>query len=87
MRMFELGPGRKFRALTGTSGFLRLELRTPSGEWSTQIPADMVAVATNALALAGAGEPPAGFRYTQDDRFVDGPKPLNPFEARRRRLT
>lgn len=84
MRMFELGPGRKFRASTGPSGYLRLELRTPN-DWVATIAPDMVSVATNALALASAGEPPAGFRFTQDDRYI-GPmdvKSINPFEMRR----
>lgn len=84
MRMFELGPGRKFRASTGPSGYLRLELRTPD-TWSTQISPDLVSVATNALALAGAGEPPDGFRFTQDDRYVGlmDVKTMNPFAQRR----
>lgn len=84
MRMFELGPGRKFRASTGPSGYLRLELRTPD-TWTTTIPADMVTQAMNALALAAADEPPQGFRFTQDERYV-GPmdvKTMNPFAMRR----
>jgi hypothetical protein len=82
MRMFELGPGRKFRASQGPSGFLRLELRTPDS-WTASVAADLVSVATNALALAAAGEPPEGFRFTQDDRYVDSGKLANPFTLRR----
>jgi hypothetical protein len=84
MRMFELGPGRKFRASTGPSGFLRLELRTPA-DWVPVTAPDLTSLATNALALSAAGEPPQGFRFTQDDRYV-GPmdvKSIIPFEVRR----
>jgi hypothetical protein len=66
----------------GTSGFLRLELRTPS-DWVPVTALDLVSVATNALALASAGEPPEGFRFTQDDRYVSPLKLANPFDVRR----
>lgn len=83
MRMFELGPGRKFRASTGPSGYLQLELRTPSN-WGVVTAADLVSVATNALALASIGEPPAGFRFTQDERYVghSDSRNVNPFAQR-----
>jgi len=80
MRMFELGPGRKFRATTGPGGSLRLEIRTPT-QWETVLAPDLITVATQALALSAAGEPPKGFRYTQDDRYLDQ-KLANPFELR-----
>lgn len=82
--MFELGPGRKFRASAGQGGSLRLEIRAPS-QWELLQSPDMVAVATNALALVAAGEPPHGFRYTQDDRYIGATdvQHANPFELRR----
>lgn len=84
MKIFELGPGRKFRATAGTAGFLKLEIRQPDRWEQVQAP-DLISVATNALALAAVGEPPEGFRFTNDDRYVEGnPKLINPFTARRR---
>lgn len=85
MRIFELGQGRKFRATTGTNGFLRLEIRMPD-RWDVVSSPDLVSQATNALALAAAGEPPQDFRFTQDDRYI-GPvdiRMINPFEQRLR---
>lgn len=85
VKVFELGPGRKFRASTGQNGFLRLEIRTPL-QWQVVTAPDLIEVATNALALAGAGEPPPGFKFTTDDRYVGvlGPHShLNPFLCRR----
>jgi len=84
MRIFELGPGRKFRASTGPSGFLRLELRMPD-RWEPLTTPDLVTIATNALALSAAGEPPPGFRFTQDERYVGplGSSDVNPFLCRR----
>jgi len=84
MQLFELGPGLKYRGSAGPSGFLKLELRTPS-VWVAVTSPDLVAQATNALALAALGLPPPGFRLTQDDRYV-GPadiRGVNPFEYRR----
>jgi len=84
MRIFELGPDRKFRASTGPNGNVRIELRTPS-DWTTSIPADMMTQALNALALSAAGEPPQGFRFTQDERYFGAQdvRSMNPFHARR----
>jgi len=81
--MFELGPGRKFRASTGPSGYLRLELRTPA-DWVPVTAPDLVSVATNALALFAVGEPPQGFHLTQDERYVDPTegRMVNPFRVR-----
>jgi hypothetical protein len=84
MQIFELGPGRKFRASVSPSGFLKLEIRQPA-LWEPVTSPDLVAVATNALALAAIGSPPAGFRFTVDDRYC-GPltgADVNPFKCRR----
>lgn len=69
MKIFELGPDRKFRASTGPNGLLRLEIRQPWA-WEPLTTPDMISVATNALALAAIGSPPAGFRFTMDDRYT-----------------
>jgi len=83
MRIFELGPGRKFRGTTGTGGALTLEIRTPT-QWVLVTAPDLIAQATNALALAQVGEPPAGFRLTNDERYVEAnPALVNPFACRR----
>jgi len=51
--------------------------------WEILTAADMVTVATNALALAAIGEPPSGFSFTTDDRYVDlDPAKENPFLVR-----
>ena len=83
MRIFELGAGRKFRGFAGLTGFLTLELRTPV-EWTPVTAPDLIEIATNALALASVGEPPAGFRFTTDERYVEAnPALVNPFLCRR----
>ncbi len=49
------------------------------------MPVDVSNVALNALALSAAGEAPKGFRFTDDDRYVDTARPLaNPFARFRR---
>lgn len=84
MKIFELGPGRKFRATAGLGGSLKLEIRQPD-RWETVQAPDLITVATTALALAAVGEPPEGFRFTLDDRYVErDPKLVNPFHVRRR---
>lgn len=83
MTIFELGPGRKFRASVGPNGFLRLEIRQPS-QWELATSPDLVTVATNALALAAIGAPPTSFRFTNDERYVESnPALINPFRCRR----
>jgi hypothetical protein len=85
MRIFELGPGRKFRGYTGPTGFLVIEIRTPSSTWAPVTAPDLLAQATNALGLAAVGEPPAGFKFTVDARYVgdSGLELVNPFLCRR----
>jgi hypothetical protein len=73
VKIFELSSTLKFRASADPNGLLRLEIRQPWA-WEVVKTADLIAVATNALALAAVGEPIKGFKFTSDDRYVDPPQ-------------
>ncbi len=74
MKIFELGPGMKFRGVVD-GGVLRLEFRSPWG-WTVITAQDVRDRAMMALAMAALGSPPAGFRFTVDDRFSEAdPRP------------
>lgn len=74
MKIFELGPGMKFRGVVD-GGQLRLEFRSPWG-WTPITAQDVLDRAMRALAMAALGSPPAGFRFTTDDRFSEAdPRP------------
>ncbi len=74
MKIFELGPGMKFRA-TVDGGVLRLEFRAP-WSWTSITAQDVRDRALQALAMVALGTPPPGFRFTNDDRFSEvDPRP------------
>ena len=71
-RMFELGPGRKFRitADTGHWNGVTLESRLPD-RWEKVVSADLLESLLKALARVAMGAIPDGFKWTTDDRYTN----------------
>ena len=72
-RIFEWGPGKKYRARTDSSFWngIRIEVRHQEG-WTPVTALDLYESLLKILALAAIGQPIAGFRWTNDDRYNDG---------------
>lgn len=71
-RMFELGPGRKFRISVDAGHWngVVLESRTPD-RWEKVTAADLIESLLKTLARVAMGAPPDGFRWTSDSRYTN----------------
>lgn len=76
-KIFEYGPGKKFRVRADTSHWngLRLEFRQPWG-WEEVTAPDLTEAVLKVIGRAAIGSPVAGFKWTLDERYSEAdPRP------------
>lgn len=71
-KIFEYGPGKKFRARADTSHWngLRIEFRQPWG-WEAVTAPDVLEAVMKVLGRAAIGFPVENFKWTLDDRYTE----------------
>lgn len=72
-KMFEWGPGKKYRARSDSAFWngIQLEVRQPWG-WEPVTAPDLYESVLKVLARAAIGEAVEGFRWTNDERYNEG---------------